>query len=34
MLEFQLDNNEYLDYDHVVLASHADQSLDIIRKPN
>tara|TARA_B110000211_G_scaffold89354_1_gene104373 strand:- start:251 stop:955 length:705 start_codon:yes stop_codon:yes gene_type:complete len=27
------DNNEYLDYDHVVLASHADQSLDLIDKP-
>ena len=25
--------NEYIDYDHVVLASHADQSLNIIEKP-
>jgi uncharacterized protein len=27
------DNNEYLDYDHVVLASHADQSLNLLEKP-
>ena len=27
------DNSEYLDYDHVVLASHADQSLDLLEKP-
>ena len=27
------DNNEVLDYDHVVLASHADQSLDLLEKP-
>ena len=27
------DNNEYLDYDHVVLASHADQSLDMLDNP-
>jgi predicted NAD/FAD-binding protein len=27
------DNNECLDYDHVVLASHADQSLDLLEKP-
>jgi predicted NAD/FAD-binding protein len=26
-------NDEYLDYDHVVLASHADQSLDILEDP-
>ena len=26
-------NNEYLDYDHVVLAAHADQSLKIIENP-
>jgi uncharacterized protein len=25
--------NEYLDYDHVVLACHADQSLNILEKP-
>ena len=25
--------NEYIDYDHVVLASHADESLDILEKP-
>ena len=25
--------NEYVDYDHVVLASHADQSLKILEKP-
>ena len=25
--------NEYIDYDHVVLASHADQSLNIIDEP-
>jgi predicted NAD/FAD-binding protein len=25
--------NEYLDYDHVVLASHADQSLNILEDP-
>ncbi len=24
---------EYLDYDHVILASHADQSLDLLEKP-
>jgi len=27
------DNNEYLDYDHVVLASHADQSLELLDRP-
>ena len=26
--------NEYIDYDHVVLASHADQSLKMIDNPN
>ena len=26
-------NNEYLDYDHVILASHADQSLSLLEKP-
>jgi predicted NAD/FAD-binding protein len=26
-------NNEHLDYDHVVLASHADQSLDLLEDP-
>ena len=26
--------NEYLDYDHVVLASHADQSLNILEEAN
>ena len=26
--------NEYIDYDHVVLASHADQSLKVIDNPN
>ena len=25
--------NEYLDYDHVILASHADQSLKILEEP-
>jgi uncharacterized protein len=25
--------NEYLDYDHVVLACHADQSLDLLEEP-
>ncbi len=25
--------NEYIDYDHVVLASHADESLDMLEKP-
>ena len=25
--------NEYIDYDHVVLASHADQSLEMIEEP-
>ena len=25
--------NEYIDYDQVVLASHADQSLKMIEKP-
>ena len=25
--------NEYLDYDHVILASHADQSLNLLDKP-
>ena len=24
---------EYLDYDHVILASHTDQSLDLLEKP-
>ena len=26
--------NEYLDYDHVILASHADQSLKILEEPS
>ena len=26
-------NNEYLNYDHVVLASHADQSLNLLEDP-
>ena len=25
--------NEYIDYDHVVLASHADESLKMLEKP-
>ena len=25
--------NEYIDYDQVVLASHADESLDMLEKP-
>ena len=25
--------NEYLDYDYVVLASHADQSLNLLSEP-
>jgi predicted NAD/FAD-binding protein len=27
-------NDEYLDYDHVVLASHADQSLELLEDPS
>ena len=27
------DSNEYLDYDHVVLASHADQTLELLDRP-
>ena len=26
--------NEYLDYDHVILASHADQSLQLLESPS
>jgi predicted NAD/FAD-binding protein len=27
-------NDEYLDYDHVILASHADQSLELLEDPS
>jgi len=33
-VRISIGNDEYLDYDHVVLASHADQSLELLEDPS